>query len=259
MNHANTRAKFRPHLINFCVSFIFSSQQSINKNFLVPPYFPWHSRKRLPQKVVKTLPRDIDDLHVITHCQDELHAPFGDFQGPFGFGRYENGQSRGNYSNVPPSETLSLNLGSHASDSASASAAAAARRSQDPGVLELSTRIPLPSFIDAVMNGKDPHAPTPAATWKAELSKDPDNKMLSYLPFHWGKGGECPYSVFQHTNHSASGKQGPDAKFAESDVESRKLAESRSRSRAQIDLASSCMRKWKISFKVGGVVSLLFA
>lgn len=218
---------------------------SINKNFLVPPHFPWHSRTRLPQKMVKTMPRDIDDLHVITHCEDKLHAPFGDFQGPFGFGRYENGQSRGNYSNAPPAETHLLKPGSGAT--------AAARRSQDPGVLELNARIPLPSSIDVVMNVKDPHALSPAENWKAELSKDPDQKeMLSHLPFNWGKRAVCPHSVDKQMNED-SGEQGAHAELTDSNVGSQKLAESRLRSNAQIDLASSCMRKWKISMKVGGV------
>ena len=69
----------------------------MNNNFLLPPHFPWRDTLCLPQKIVKTIPRDIDDLHVVTHCDDELYAPFGDFKGPLGFGRYDNGQTRGNY------------------------------------------------------------------------------------------------------------------------------------------------------------------
>mmetsp|Transcript_15543 Transcript_15543/g.33658 ORF Transcript_15543/g.33658 Transcript_15543/m.33658 type:complete len:955 (-) Transcript_15543:1141-4005(-) len=226
---------------------LYQDAGSINENFLVPPYFPWHSRTHLPQKMVKTMPRDIDDLHVITHCKDKLHAPFGDFQGPFGFGKYENGQSRGNYSKVPLAETHLLKPGSDAS--------AAARRSQDPGVLELNVQIPLPSSIDAVMNAKDPHTPTPAEKWIAELSKDPDHEeMLSHLPFHWGKRVVCPYSVDKQMNQD-SGEQIAHAEPTDRNVELQKLAESRLRSKAQIDLATSCMRKWKISMKVGGVSS----
>mmetsp|Transcript_580 Transcript_580/g.1149 ORF Transcript_580/g.1149 Transcript_580/m.1149 type:complete len:978 (-) Transcript_580:122-3055(-) len=227
---------------------LYQDARSINENFLVPPHFPWHSRTRLPQKMIKTMPRDIDDLYVITHCQDELHAPFGDFQGPFGFGRYENGHAKGNYSSTPLAETMSLKPNSGES--------AAARRSHDPGILDLRTQIPLPSSIDAIMNAKDPHAPTPAEKWKAELLKDPNYaKMLSHLPYHWGKRGKYSHSVGQQMDHSASGEQEGHVELTESDFKSQKLTESRSRSRAQLEMAKSCMSKWKISMKVGGVSS----
>ncbi|KAL7536725.1 hypothetical protein ACHAXR_011212 [Thalassiosira sp. AJA248-18] len=217
---------------------LYQDAGSINENFLVPPHFPWHSRKRLPQKMVKTLPRDIDDLHVISQCQDELHAP-----DKFGFGRYENGQSRGNYSIAPLADSLSFKTFSGAS--------AAARRSHDPGVLELNTQMQLPSSIDAVMNTTDPQAPTPAEKWKAELLKDSaHSEMLSHLPFHWGKKGE-PHSV----EHSGSGKPEAHVELSEDGTESQKLTGIRSRSRAQKELATACMRKWKISLKVGGVSS----
>lgn len=66
--------------------------KSIAENFIIPLNLPWHTRQRLPKRFLKTLPRDIDDLHAITHCEDELHSPFGDMTGAFGFGRFENGQ-----------------------------------------------------------------------------------------------------------------------------------------------------------------------
>ena len=115
--------------------------KSINENFLAPRNFPWHSRARLPQKLVRTMPRDIDDLHAITHCQDELHSPFGDFRGPFGFGRYENGQSRGNYCD-PDLVNISCRT---------SGALAAARRSDDPGAIELNAQIPLPPSNEMVI------------------------------------------------------------------------------------------------------------
>jgi len=203
---------------------VYQDAGMINDNFLAPPHFPWYSRKCLPQKMTKEMPRDIDDLHVITHCQDELYAPFGDFQGPFGFGRYENGQSRGNYSNTAPQDD----------------AYAAARRFQDPGVLELTARFPLPSPINALMSVDEP-CPSPAKKWKNELSKNPDHvSMLSHLPFHWEKKNRLPPSIDQQKNSPSSGQQ--------SYLQPQKLTEIRSKSKAQI-------RKWKISMKVGGVSS----
>eukprot|EP00581_Thalassiosira_minuscula_P020083 CAMPEP_0183718262 /NCGR_PEP_ID=MMETSP0737-20130205/11572_1 /TAXON_ID=385413 /ORGANISM="Thalassiosira miniscula, Strain CCMP1093" /LENGTH=958 /DNA_ID=CAMNT_0025947793 /DNA_START=543 /DNA_END=3419 /DNA_ORIENTATION=+ len=224
--------------------------RSISENFLIPPHFPWHSRTRLPQKMMKTLPRDIDDLQVISHCQDKLHAPYGDFQGPFGFGRYENGQSRGNYSNVPPAQTLSLKAGSMAS--------AAARRSHDPGIIELNVQIPLPSSIDAIANSKEQGAPTTAGKWEAELLHDPDcASMLRHLPYRWVKRGHSAHShsTDHLSDHPHRGKTETHAEINGSDFKSHKLNESRSNSRAQLDLAKYCTRKWKISTKVGGVSS----
>ena len=217
---------------------LYQDANTINQKFLAPPSFPWSdASKRLPQRLAKSMPRDIDNLDVITHCQDELRAPFGDFQGPFGFGRYENGQSRGNYSSNP--DDIETN---------SASTAAAARRSQDPGVIELSTQVPLPSSMDAVVNGNNVDTSvTLAEKWQADLiSKDSNNaEMLSHLPYHWKKrdGGLRPYKQQRRFDVDIT------------DNSDMKLAESRSRSSTQIHLATSCARKWKVSMKVGGVSS----
>jgi hypothetical protein len=209
-----------------------SLAKSITENFLVPIHFPWHSSAKLSQKIVKTLPRDIDDLPIITHCLDELHAPFGDFLGPFGFGRYENGQSKGNYSSTTPAETKS-NPDSEAFTSA--------RRSDDPGAIELYVRIPS-SPIDAVVTtAKDAHSQAPGAK-RSSL-------MLSHLPFNWKKKDGYPHSTY----NPAIAK--PTAQFNDSNIESLKLAEVRSRSFAQLVLAKSCMRKWRVSMKVGGISS----
>ncbi len=207
--------------------------KSITENFLAPIHFPWHSRAKLPQKIVKTIPRDIDDLAVITHCLDELHAPFGDFCGPFGFGRYENGQSKGNYSNAALVETTP-NSGSKGF--------ASARRSLDPGAIELNVR--LPSFlIDAIApKSEGAQAQASDATRKAELSR---------LPFNWRKKDGYPQFTYRNVDRSACAN----AHFKDGDIESLKLAEIRSRSCAHIALAKSYMRKWRISMKIGGVSS----
>lgn len=184
-------------------------------------------------------------MHVITHCQDELYAPFGDFLGPFGFGRYENGQSKGNYSSTAPVETT-FNPDSEAF--------ASARRSHDPGAIELNVRIPLASIDAVVPKAEYAHAQAPGATRKAELSK----KLLlrlSHLPFNWQKKEGYPHSTYQRVDHPASAKT--TVRFNDGDIESLKLAEVRSRSSAQIALAKSCMRKWRISMKIGGVSSRL--
>ena len=194
--------------------------RSITDNFLAPIHFPWHSRSKLPQKIIKVMPRDIDELHVITDCQDELHAPFGDLQGPFGFGRYENGQWKGNYNSTATAHNASNDL--------CRDAFASARRSDDPGAIELNVLLPLPS-------NEGEHVP-----------KD-DVLMLSHLPFSWKK--VAPPQL----EHAASAK--PNPSFVDSDLESMKLAEVKARSSTQITIAKSFRRKWRISAKVDGVSS----
>ena len=226
-------------------------KKSLNENYLFPANFPWCPKKRLPQKMIKTMPRDIDDLRVISHCQDDLHAPFGDFKGPFGFGRYENGQSRGNYSNAPLAEPLMSKTGLGTS--------AAARRSYDPGVLELATQIQLPSSIDALSSVEGASSLTLADQWKAELSKDPGHsKILFHLPYNWEKGAvkqQDHSGIDKNSDKKPQSLPEPLTKAPEVSIELKKFTESKARSAEERELATSCMRKWKISMKVSGVSS----
>lgn len=194
--------------------------------------------------MVRTMPRDIDDLYVITHCQDELHAPFGDFQGPFGFGRYENGQSRGNYCDPDPAKITSPSF----------SALAAARRSHDPGAIELNARIPIPSSIDAVLRTPKVAGDQAQPARQKAAQDSGDGNMLSHLPFHWGKWNDvCAYTADEQVEPSV--EETSQNRRICSSTEWCKLTESRRKAKARIDLATSCMRRWVISMKVGGVSS----
>lgn len=70
--------------------------KTITENNIIPKYFPWNQKTIVEDgggvgiggvhllssstnhhKIKKTMPKDIDELHIITH-QDELHASFGD-------------------------------------------------------------------------------------------------------------------------------------------------------------------------------------
>lgn len=222
--------------------------KSINDNFVLPLHFPWHTTQHLPKRFLKTLPRDIDDLHVITHCEEDLQAPFGDFAGSFGFGRYENGQARGHYNDPLTPKSFQNTI-------------AAARRSEDPGVIELNVQIPLPSSIDAVTLMKDKSGVNvaPAEIWKAEMSKD-NIETFSHLPFHWAKKeGSQSFAPLKSNDvkGSVTLRNGiyESHNDADSDVEFQKLTESYQRTKKQRELAVSCMRRWKVSVKVEGVSS----
>ena len=107
-------------------------------------------------------------------------------------------------------------------------------------------RLPSSSIDAVVTKAKDAHAQAPVAIRSLLI--------LSHLPFNWEKKYGYPHSTYQHVlEHPASAK--PRAQFNDSNIESLKLAEVRSRSSAQIALAKSCMRKWRVSMKVGGVSS----
>jgi hypothetical protein len=52
--------------------------KTITENNIIPKYFPWNQKTVVEEGGrAKTIPKDIDELHIITH-QDELHASFGD-------------------------------------------------------------------------------------------------------------------------------------------------------------------------------------
>lgn len=40
--------------------------KSVNENYLLPLSFPWRQGARLPKKALKAMPRDIDELHVVS-------------------------------------------------------------------------------------------------------------------------------------------------------------------------------------------------
>lgn len=201
------------------------------------------------------MPRDIDELHVITHCEDQLHAPFGDFNGPFGQGRYENGQSRGNYHSSPEQSQLTDPL----SQKLGWDIVAAARRSEDPGVIELNVQLPFPSST-----GKESD-PAHEGNQKSVMWADSERaETLAHLPFNWGKQNwdAAASSLVTQPDGYSSQNTAPvaadtDASTKEvvdsSEMEFQKINCGQSKAREQRQLAMTCMRKWKISSKVDGV------
>ena len=227
----------------------------MNRNFLLPPHFPWRDTACLTQKIAKTIPRDIDDLHVVSHCDDELYAPFGDFKGPLGFGRYDNGQSRGNYGvqdeqdAVPSSMPLKSDDGSCTKRAFEPSAAA--RRSDDPGVIELMVQT-LPTSID------DSDRTFSAEQWRARLMVDQidHSETFSRLPFYWKNAksnslinNSCDIKCHMPYNkYVAENDTDEDEEFYKFNITQMKAHERR-------NIAISCTQKWKISLRVGGVSS----
>jgi hypothetical protein len=196
---------------------------------------------------------------VVTHCDDELYAPFGDFKGPLGFGRYDNGQTRGNYGvphqdaqDVAPSlMALKPDGGSGSDMKPRCEPTAAARRSDDPGVIELMVQT-LPSSIDDTGRTFSPDR------WRKRLLADPDHsETFSRLPFSWKS--EKGNSLFDDARDSQSQLSNQNMiaenNLSADDMEFRKLSEAQLMAQERRNIALSCTQKWKISVKAGGVSS----
>eukprot|EP00986_Skeletonema_menzelii_P017135 scaffold17710_cov153-Skeletonema_menzelii.AAC.7 len=236
---------------------LYRDAQSMNNNFLLPPHFPWRDTLCLPQKIVKTIPRDIDDLHVVTHCDDELYAPFGDFKGPLGFGRYDNGQTRGNYGVHQDAQDAAPSLMPMKSDGGSDGKkrgfepAAAARRSADPGVIELMVQA-LPSSIEETGRAFSPNR------WRSSLLADPDHgETFARLPFSWKseEGNALHDAIGYGQSQMTIQNTATGSHLNVNDVEFLRLREAQLIAQERRNIALSCSQKWNISVKAGGVSS----
>lgn len=233
----------------------------MNNRFLIPPHFPWRDTSCLPQKIAKTIPRDIDDLHVVTHCDDELYAPFGDFKGPLGFGRYDNGQTRGNYGVHEDTQDVAPSLMDMKPDGCSAAMkprfepAAAARRSADPGVIELMVQA-LPSSIGDT--GEDTGRTFSPNRWRSRLLADPDHgETFARLPFSWKskEGNALLDDIGNGQSQMAIQNTAAESHLGANDVEFLQLREAQLIAQRRRSIALSCSQKWNVSVKAGGVSS----
>lgn len=194
---------------------------------------------------------------MVTHCDDELYAPFGDFKGPLGFGRYENGQSQGNYGEHHDAHDIASSLMPTKSDGGSGTkpsgeqTIAAARRSTDPGVIELMVQT-LPSSIE------DTSGNFSIDQWRKGLLSDPEqSETFSRLPFCWTNkkttslcDNEC-----DSQNHLSYQYMAADNNMNADDIEFQKLIDSQLTAQKRRNIALSCTQKWKISVKAEGVSS----
>lgn len=96
-----------------------SDADRILHQYLLPMAYPW-SEDHVYSDVVKSFPRDIDEMPDILGMEDYSHEPFEN--GPFGYGKFEVGKSMKGLSSAE------YQYGKRA----------AARRTEDPGVIELT-------------------------------------------------------------------------------------------------------------------------
>lgn len=93
---------------------------NINHRIVTPMILPW-MHAGLP--VARNIPCDIDEMPEILAVDDGTHTPFEN--GPFGFGNFAMGQMQSGEQNLLDRNSVTMRT--------------AARRSLDPGVVELST------------------------------------------------------------------------------------------------------------------------
>lgn len=146
-------------------------------------------------------------------------------------------------------ESLSQSLGCNA--------IAAARRSNDPGVLELTVQLPLPPSIDSVKL-------TPTQ-WKERLIwQDADNaETLSCLPYTWERKKKASrLTETLDKSYNTSSESSANATILTAcaasprdvvQLSNEKLRESKSKAKKQREFSMACIKKWKISTRVDRV------
>lgn len=127
---------------------------------------------------------------------------------------------------------------------------AVARRSQDPGVLELSVQMPLPSLAAC-------RKVTPKE-WTERLSEESqDNaESLSHLPWKRNHTHEnCAKTHGTNLNEPHTNAMPSSTSTKDASIETISSDKRRIRVKQERDFSLACMRQWNISAKVEGVSS----
>lgn len=277
--------------------------ENIMQRHLLPKSIPW-CNIRVP--LLRNLPRDIEDMKCLWYACD---GGDGDLfrsdvnEGPHGFGMFDmNGlriDMKGgvNNSQVTSDSTAVPTRGQDIINSSPGPSpgkrrvssseiekssyeqspfcqsnlpyTASARRSDDPGVIELAVNLPLPSFDAALLKchlsgsiQKNPWMRYDQRTLQmaTDLLTAERAESCSFMPVYWHRIDDGHYHnpppFFVIDEHFAG-------YFPETDKYGRmveeefykSIAKRDDRKRKHKDLSSQCVRKWKLSIKVAGVSS----
>lgn len=225
----------------------------IMKRNLLPKSFPWH---RPPAPILRTVPRDIEDMTGVLHAgiEDEKTAPFDLGQGPHGFGLFNQGGKQGN-------ESKSENQGIPRDK-----ISAAARRSCDPGVIDFNVKVPPPSSLDTVLVGCQDQGIIPfdpmmkySKKWieKARAYVNAERAdIASTMPLYWkALDGQSFFNPPGFVQNEVVDSESDDESTSEGELLYRRVEETTRERNKYIELAKSCVRNWRVSVKVGGVSS----
>jgi len=269
-------------------SAVIEDSYTIMENHTFPKSFPWH-KPRAP--LLQALPRDIDDMPGVLHAgHPRQHSAFGFNNGVFGFGAFDQGGSRkvtsenskittpavrqilvARDSSVPLSPKKCQKEGPMESCedflAGSERLRAAARRSNDPGVIELTVTLPPPISLESALVSCQMDGILRREPWlrfdkksirKAKAMVEAERAEISAcMPLYWDKVDKA--SPF---NPPAFIKNSVDEilidKGDKSSTELTVLHRAKVENKRKLDLKAlvqSCTRKWNVSVRVGGVSS----
>ena len=228
----------------------------IMKKTLLPKSFPWH---RPPVPLFRTIPRDIEDMPGVLHAgiEDERTAPYQLNQGPHGFGLFDQG---GKKSNEIKSENHGIPVQTFHKISA------AARRSCDPGVIDLNVKLPPPSSVDTVLVhcqdlGVIPFNPmmtySKKSIAKAKAYHNAERaEISSSMPLYWKTlDGPSLFNPPSFVQDASVDSESDDESTTEGELLYRRVEEKTRERNKYIEVAKSCVRNWRVSVKVAGVSS----
>lgn len=279
--------------------------ENILQRHVLPKSFIWNKPRA---QLLRTLPRDIEDMHGVLNA--DTISPF-DFSttnhGPLGFGMFDMGglqfdEVRGTKDDtiittrhigingesdllVSPSRRKTKDLSSDDFDQnaweyplkcCNNSYEAAARRSDDPGVIEFTVKLPPLKLETALLNCQRHHI-LPQDPW---LNHDKDSiqkakalitaeraEFSSSMPFYWEKLDKKSYvqpiAFFDDANINDDDPESSyqtcldDVGTTKKDKEEMyTIFKQRQERKLKVaKVAQSCFRKWRLSVKVGGVSS----
>lgn len=280
---------------------VFDTERILQRHVL-PKSFVWN-KPRI--QLLRTLPRDIEDMPGILSAGG--YSPFlrsSTNDGPFGYGMFDMGGlrrkdvkgaigadtinmarsgsiSRDNDSPMSPSDQTSDNDTSDEHEyplKCSVDYEAAARRSHDPGIIELAVKLP-PLSLDVALLNCQKHHILPRDPWlKHDSQSIQKAKMLisaeraqisSSMPLYWGKLDKASHfhpPTFLSDDEDVSENDALERAYQTSlDSVGVTISDkdalyeiSKRRKKRKIKCtkrAQSCFRKWRLSVKVGSVSS----
>ena len=231
----------------------------IMKIHLLPKSIPWH---KPPAPLLRTVPRDIEDMPGVLYSgiEEEKTAPFLLDRGPHGFGLFDQGGKKSVSTNGKRLESKAVPF--QRCDKMTA----AARRSYDPGVIDLNVKMPPPSSLESIIVGCQDHGIIPFDPMMNYSEKDIAKakafvnaeraETASLMPFYWKTlDGSSFFNPPGFLSDDSFDEESDDDSSAEGELLYRRI-EKKSRKRNKYkDVSKLCVRNWRVSVKLEGVSS----
>jgi len=283
---------------------VVADTEKILRQNLLPKSFLWYKPRA---ELLRAVPRDIEDMPGILNAgrgyscfeASDINA------GPFGFGMFDMGGVRKEEAKVTSNDTNTTtrprviegeptwspsksknneNTNSSYDNedgnplSSFVEYQAAARRSEDPGIIQLAVALPPPPSMESALLSCQSHNILPRDPWlrhqpeqvaKAKAIIEGERCELSTsMPLHWEKLDKMSFfnpPAFPSDDSLNEDDDMTEAEYLcldsvgfstpDKDLLYKAFKKRGKRKEAAIKLARSCTRKWRLSIKVGGVSS----